>query len=153
MKRAIVSAALLLAFSVASAAHGGLGVGLIAGEPNGLCAKQWAGEFAAFDAAVAWSVFDPPSLHVHADFLLHTFSLLKPSIGELPIYYGVGGRVRFEQQPRVGVRIPVGLSYIFDGVPLDVFLEIVPGFNLLPATGFDMDGAVGIRYYFQGHSG
>jgi hypothetical protein len=42
----------------------------------------------------------------------------------------------------------VGLSYEFDGAPLDVFLEVVPTLDLIPGTAFDLGAGLGLRYYF-----
>ncbi|MBP2681688.1 MAG: hypothetical protein H6Q78_1551, partial [Candidatus Krumholzibacteriota bacterium] len=47
-------------------------------------------------------------------------------------------------------RVPVGLTYIFDGAPLDIFFEIVPILDLIPDTEFDANAAIGIRFYFGG---
>jgi len=47
------------------------------------------------------------------------------------------------------VRIPLGINYIFEKVPLDIFLEFVPLLDLVPGTNFRLKGAVGIRYYFS----
>jgi len=41
-----------------------------------------------------------------------------------------------------------GINYLFEGVPLDIFLELVPILDLAPEMGFDFNGAIGIRYFF-----
>ncbi len=45
-------------------------------------------------------------------------------------------------------RVEIGLTYIFERAPLDVFFEIVPLLDLTPETRGDVQGAVGVRYYF-----
>lgn len=47
----------------------------------------------------------------------------------------------------IGFRIPVGMSYIFEEAPLDLFLELAPSLNLAPSTDLEMNGALGIRIY------
>jgi hypothetical protein len=126
----------------------GFGLGVILGEPTGLSGKLWLTEKTAVDGAVAWSVYDEGALHVHADFLFHSFNLINVSKGQLPLYFGLGARVKLAGDTRIGARIPVGLDYLFDGAPLDVFLEIVPILDLVPETGFNINGAIGIRYWF-----
>jgi hypothetical protein len=37
---------------------------------------------------------------------------------------------------------------LLDRAPVEIFLEIVPGLDLIPGTDFDLDGAIGARYYF-----
>jgi len=48
----------------------------------------------------------------------------------------------------VGLRIPVGLEYIFSGERVDIFLEIVPLLDLVPDTDFSLNGGIGVRYFF-----
>jgi hypothetical protein len=156
MVRAI--AFLLLAavtfYGSAAAQDSGFGLGIILGEPTGLSLKQWVNDNAAIDGAIAWSFGEHDALHLHANYLVHNFTLFKMEQGKLPLYYGIGGRIKFEENrhdedTKIGVRIPVGISYILANSPLDIFLEIAPLLDLTPSTEFDLNGAVGIRYFFQ----
>lgn len=141
----------LVVCSTAKAQHSGLGLGVILGEPTGLSLKLWAGKNAAIDGAAAWSLGKKSSLHLHADYLLHNFNLFTVQTGRLPLYYGIGGRIKFrdDDDDRVGLRIPVGIDYLFSNAPLDIFLEVVPLLDLIPNTDFDMNGGLGIRYFFR----
>ncbi len=112
--------------------------------------KLWLTDRSAVDMAAAWSFSDEEAFHLHADYLLHNFDLISVSQGRLPIYFGVGGRVKFEDESKLGVRVPVGLAYIFDGAPLDIFFEIVPILDLIPDTEFEANAAIGIRFFFGG---
>lgn len=49
---------------------------------------------------------------------------------------------------RLGVRIPLGIAWHPRKVPIDVFLELVPGLVVIPATALDFDFALGARFYF-----
>ena len=129
--------------------HDPLGLGIVVGEPTGISLKYWTGGTTAVDGAVAWSFNHGGSFYVHADFLQHHFEIIDISEGEMPLYYGIGGKMVLADEPLLGVHIPLGISYIFEQAPLDVFLEIRPGINLIPATEFDMGGGIGIRYYFS----
>ncbi len=131
-----------------AAQNSGLGAGIIVGEPTGLSFKYWTGESTAFDGAVAWSFGKEDALHLHADMLFHNPDLIKVSQGSLPVYYGIGARIRLEEKSKLGVRIPVGIAYQFAKAPFDVFLEIVPLLDLVPATDFGLNAAIGVRYYF-----
>ena len=126
----------------------GFGVGVILGEPTGLSAKLWLSEKTAVDGALAWSLWYGGAVHIHADFLWHSFNLINVSQGQLPVYFGIGPRIKLAHDPFVGVRVPVGLAYLFEGAPLDVFFEIVPLLDLLPGTYFHLNAAVGVRYFF-----
>jgi hypothetical protein len=162
MKRAVLAALLVVTFglSFAAAAPEGIGLGFIGGEPSGLSAKKWLSDRTAFDAALAWSYWGYGALHIHADFLWHTKNMIQDANGFLPLYIGVGGRVKLAndvsetQHPlRVGVRIPLGAEYVFTMLPVGVFLEVVPIFNVVPNTAFDWNSAAGIRYYFGSKGG
>lgn len=133
---------------LASAQDKNFGLGIILGEPTGLSFKNWLSGETAIDVAAAWSFERRGSLHFHGDYLIHNFDLLKVKKGKLPVYYGVGGRIRAEEKSRLGVRIPVGVSYIFENVPLDIFIEIASIMDLAPKTEFWATAFVGIRYYF-----
>ena len=139
-------AIVVLAGSAAS--QGNFGLGIILGEPTGVSAKLWLTDRTAVDAAAAWSFSDEQAFHLHADYLLHNFDLIKVSKGKLPVHFGIGGRVKFEDKSKVGVRIPVGLTYIFDGAPVDIFFELVPILDLAPDTEFEANAAIGARFYF-----
>lgn len=137
---------------VARSEHGGIGVGVVAGEPTGLSLKAWLNEESALDAGFAWSFSDRTSFHIHADYLWHNFNLLPVSTGEAPVYVGVGARIKFKDDnddTRFGIRIPVGIAYHFPNVPVDVFAEIAPVLDVAPDTEFDINGGVGVRYYFR----
>lgn len=151
MFRSMFASIIVISFLAGgAAAQGTFGLGIIVGEPTGVSAKLWMSERSAIDAAAAWSFSDEAALTLVADYLLHNFDLINVEKGQLPVYFGVGGRVKFESESKVGIRIPVGLAYIFDGMPLDVFFEIVPLLDLVPDTEFDVNASIGIRYFFGG---
>jgi len=145
---AILFLAILL-FPISLAAQDeGFGLGIILGEPTGISFKNWISDRSAIDFAVAWSFGDHDALHVHADYLFHNFRLFKVEKGDLVLYYGIGGRVKAEKKSRVGVRIPIGISYLFEKDPLEIFFELGPILDLSPSTTFWVTGGIGIRYYF-----
>lgn len=125
------------------------GVGFIAGEPTGVSAKLWLDGTRAIDMAAAWSLVDEEALHLHADYVLHDFSPIHVDRGQLPLYYGIGGRVKFADDARLGMRGVFGLNYIFDGPPLDAFIEIVPLLDLVPGTDLNFNASFGMRFFFQ----
>jgi hypothetical protein len=131
------------------AGQGRFGLGVILGEPTGISAKYWNGKTTAIDGAIAWSFEDESALHLHMDYLIHAFGIIDISEGSLPLYYGIGGRFKFQKKDdRVGIRIPLGMAYIFRKAPLDIFFEIVPILELIPSTKIGLNAAIGIRYFF-----
>ena len=139
-----------------AAQDSGIGVGIIVGEPTGLSFKYWLGGGSAIDAALAWSLEGRNSFSIHGDYLRH-FELIEVESGHLPFYAGLGVRMRFlEDRPgnddndnfRLGVRIPLGIAYLFEDIPLELFLEVVPTLDLITSTEFDMNFGVSGRWYF-----
>jgi len=152
MRRVVVALALLTAFAGPAAAQGnGVGLGVILGEPPGLSLKFWQSRTTAIDFAGAWSFADNTAFHLHGDVLFHKFDLLHVDKGQLPFYFGIGGRLKFnDNDTLVGIRIPLGLDYLFGGgTPLDVFVEVVPIVDVAPSTDASLNGSIGLRYWFH----
>ena len=125
------------------------GLGVILGEPTGISFKSWRNNKIAFDGAIAWSLGRKDDvLHIHLDYLLHNFRKFKVEEGKLAFYYGIGGRIRLEDRSRIGIRFILGFAYQPEEVPIDIFFEIAPIFDLLPETDLGLNGAIGCRYYF-----
>ena len=136
----------------------GFGMGIILGEPTGLSAKAWTSNDNAFDFAIAWSFnnyhhdndyHNDGDVLLQADYVWHFFNTISVSSGKLPVYVGVGARVVLADDPSIGIRIPVGIDYLFANAPIDIFLELVPILDLSPATDFGIGGGIGIRYWFN----
>jgi hypothetical protein len=147
MKKWILLSLTLILSGKLSAQDSGIGLGIIVGEPTGLSAKLWTSEKIALDAGVAWSFSENGYLRVHSDMLWHNYSI-EVETGKLPLYYGVGAKLLLASELGLGIRVPVGLAYQFEAVPVDLFVELVPGFDLLPRTRLDLDAALGARYFF-----
>lgn len=138
----------------------GIGIGVIVGEPTGLSLKKWIGDDRAMDAGIGWSFSENDSLHLHADYLFHRFDLISdPEMkGKLSPFFGIGARVKLKEENNgkgandddalVGVRAPLGLSYLFSDALFEVFAEIVPVLDIAPDTDFALNAAIGARLYF-----
>ncbi len=132
----------------AQGTQGSKGLGAIIGDPTGVSAALWTSSSNAFSAGAAWYLVDDSSLHLHVDYLFYRFDILDVTKGDLPVYFGLGGRVRFDNEDKFGVRFPLGIAYHFENDPLELFLEIVPVLDLIPGTGITGNSGIGIRYYF-----
>ena len=141
-------------FSFSNAKNHNLGIGVVFGAPSGVGIKYWTGKAKAVDVALGWSLKGNGYYYMHTDYLYHNFKLLKPYLtkpitGEMPVYTGIGLRMRFGNgDEEIGIRIPLGITYLFGSLPLDIFAEIAPALNLLPDTIMYLDASTGIRYYF-----
>ncbi len=145
----MVLAAVILATLAPVNAGANMGIGIMAGEPTGFSFTRWNDGDTAIDAATGWSLSDN-NFYVHCDYLWHRTIEDEKIGGTAPLYYGIGARMilRDDKDSEFGVRIPIGLDWLFDNGRFDVFVEIAPIFNVIPETDFDLSGGVGARFYF-----
>jgi hypothetical protein len=142
------------------------GLGLELGAPTGIVGKYFFSADRAIDFGVGdiYNYFDRSGLHIYADYLFHPVSLASTEAFELPLYVGVGGRFwdfqdrgnpgAFDNAFAVGVRVPVGVSFDFNTVPLDAFVQLVPVLDFFSGYArhsvyLDFDVSFGIRYWFN----
>lgn len=130
---------------------GRFGLGALVGEPTGLSLKYWLSDKTAIDGGAGWSFEDHDGFQLHSDFLFHVMDLIHVDQGRLPLYLGVGGRVKFVEHDdnRAGLRFPVGLAYLFADAPIEVFAEVAPVLDFAPHTTLEWNGGIGVRYYFR----
>jgi len=137
------------------------GLGVILGEPTGISAKLWTTPVNALDFGFGWSVGGDRigtyygsynggrRVHFHMDYLWHAFDAID-SRERFPLYYGFGGRINngagYDQS--LAVRGVIGIAWLPHDTPIDVFLELVPSFQLTSSTGMVIDAGLGARYFF-----
>ncbi|MEJ2427513.1 MAG: hypothetical protein P8075_01110 [Deltaproteobacteria bacterium] len=116
----------------------------------GITAKYFLDETNAIDGAVLHRFSSKNDYYIWADYLYHFRSLITVEQGELPVYVGVGGRLKLQEsnEDKFGVRFAVGLAYEFAGVPVVVFLEVVPIWDVAVSYDFDLKGGIGVRFCF-----
>lgn len=127
-----------------------IGLGVIAGEPTGLTGKFMINNAMGIDVGVGWKTSGDNEFNIYADYLYHLYDLFRVPKGQLPLY--IGGGLRYsnysDEDDKFGIRIPVGIEYLFADTSLGAFLELVPVMNLTPDTDFDLEGGIGIRFFF-----
>lgn len=130
---------------------GKFGAGATFGEPIGADVKYWFNEKMAIDGAIGYSFHPDTVLYLHSDILWHAFHIFPVSQGQLPLYFGVGGLARFKTDDnpnQVGIRAPVGISYMFENAPVDIFMEVAPTLDIAPGVRGEVTGGIGVRYWF-----
>ena len=123
------------------------GVGIIVGAPTGISIKFLNSGYRHFNGAVAWSSGKNSNLHLHADYIFKKWRISAGSTTNFNTFIGGGLQLETKSES-FGVRIPLGVSYTFYEVPIDVFIEVVPGLGLVPDTDFNIDAAFAIRFLF-----
>jgi hypothetical protein len=147
LSRLILTGAILAAAVIpagASAQTGGTGLGIVLGEPTGITARFMRGGN-NFQVHGAWSFTDDAALQLSGDYLRSGRLDTEPM---MPFYFGLGVLVKFASESQVGIRVPVGLNHFFKSDPFEIFGEVVPVLQVIPKTEFDLNAAVGVRYYF-----
>jgi hypothetical protein len=153
---ALISGTALAQSTLAERGPFGLGAmyGMTGPNPRylaGITAKYFLDETHGFDGAVLHRIDrDNDDWYIWADYLYHFRSLITVDQGEVPVYLGIGGRLKLQEndEDKFGIRFPVGVAYEFAGVPVDLFIEVVPIWDVALSYDFDLEGGVGIRFYF-----
>lgn len=124
-------------------------MGMATPAPSGLSFKYWTSRETAIDLFSQWDS-GRRFVETHADFLTHDFQQFEIEGATMPLYYGFGVRMRTSKtsSAHFGVRIPIGVSYLWATAPLDIFGEIAPRANIIPSTNFALDMMIGLRYRF-----
>jgi hypothetical protein len=152
------------------------GLGLELGAPTGLNAKYFMGGMVAIQGGLGvmrdnWYYRYHDGLHLHAEVVWHPVVLHSGRDVTIPLHIGIGGRmldlegrcwngnnwVVCDNDTHIGVRAPFGVSFLFNKVPMDVFLELALVVDVLHLDDDEymddydragIDGVLGARYYF-----
>jgi len=125
------------------------GAGLMLGEPTGASLKYWLSDESAIDGLVGFS-FDDTDFSIHADYLYHFNDLVPLDENRLAVYVGGGPRYRARdhRDDLFGLRTVGGVAYIFDDIPVDVFFEVGPVFDVAPDFKVRYTVGIGARFWF-----
>ena len=129
-----------------------IGVGVMVGSPTGVSAKYFFTPELAVDASVGANlVRKRDGFHLNADLLWHPFVAVEGLTFLAPLH--VGGGLRYlDHQDRLGLRFPIGVSFVFGERPIGVFAEVAVIYEVSMAEEadgvLDPEAALGVRYYF-----
>jgi hypothetical protein len=129
-------------------AESGFGIGFILGTPTGFSGSLPIGPSNAINAALGYKVTGSANLHVQGDYVWIHKNILPVESGTISAYYGPGAFAVAAKDAFLGIRVVGGVDYRFAGPPIQVFLEIGPGINIIPDTEANVGGGLGLRYYF-----
>jgi hypothetical protein len=125
------------------------GLGISLGNPTGLNGKYWLSGERAVDGGVGLSFGKHSNFSMHSDYLFHNKgAFFFNDVYPLDLHYGIGGRMKFSDDIKLGVRIPVGLSHRIENDNADIFGEVAPVINLVSGIGLELHLLIGARYYF-----
>lgn len=141
---------ILFLYSTITAQDRDTGIGIMLGEPTGISIKHWVNENDALNFGLAYSFITGESkFSFHMDYIKHTGNFFDTE-EDIPLYYGFGFRYKFIEgkKSNLGARGVIGVVWINKELPIDIFFEIAPVFDLIPSTSLGIDLAIGSRYYF-----
>jgi hypothetical protein len=156
MKRFILLSVLIIGCFLAWAQDSKFGAGIIYSDPSGITAKCWIDQRSALDISLAWT--EENNKHnttFTGDYLWHTNPIDQGSVGKLVAYLGLGVRAdsykdtsdNSDNASSVKLRTPIGFDLLFEGIPMDMFLEFVPMMQFQPVSKADFRMAIGIRVW------
>ncbi len=136
---------------------GTLGVGIVIGEPTGICGRLYLADDRAIQGAFG-AAFIGGGLQLHADYAFHPYMLPPRETFRLVFYVGPGVRViqysdgsRGDSFFALGLRGVGGMLFDFKN-PLDAFFEVagVVEYGFADGEGFGaaLNAGAGVRYYF-----
>lgn len=150
--------------------NGKFGLGIELGTPAGLNGKLFLSPNRALNFGVGW-LYDNynynrngAGIHLYLDHLWHPFSISDNPTFKLPFYIGVGGALwsfreyddrRYpDRYTAVALRVPVGIAFDFNNIPLDVFIQLTAVVDVYfgdyrERFGPGILGSVGARYWFD----
>jgi hypothetical protein len=139
----------------------GLGVGF--GTPTGFSleidATRNTPHDSSFELALGFDVLENAGTYVHAVYKLNLFQIAHGNTVNVPLYVGIGGYLfdynnQIDDGINVGLRAPLGINFDFVRAPVQVFVEVALGLELLhrgdnvPYRDLWVGGYGGIRYFF-----
>ncbi len=142
-KKTILLGLIILALMLPLSAAADIGIGGIAGyyQPTGLSLKI--NNFPV--VSLGWHLGSSGYIEGTVDYWFINDKL------DRNILWYLGGGVKASvgsDHFGLGLRVPIGIQWYF--MPrFELFGELAPGFAILPSSGFDFSGGIGLRFHLQ----
>ncbi|HCP41822.1 MAG TPA: hypothetical protein DIT65_08495 [Cryomorphaceae bacterium] len=151
MKKLVLLAALVTGLSASAQDYKGhYGIGFVIGKPSGFSIKKFNNSREALQYTVGYNTDQNSEINLGVDFLLHNYDYIRAERGSIPLYYGLGVHVRsYENKSQIYARVPLGISYELNDLPLDIFFEFCPGLAVVPTPSLVINYGVGGRFFFD----
>ena len=151
MRKLTLALLVLLALSSRARAEA-IGIGLFLGEPSGLDIKVGLSAKSSIDIVVGQTSFrDNRTDYLHMTYLLTPFVARGRSV-LVPFRIGIGAAAIgvVDDNAHAAVRVPLEIGFRFRRTPLEIYGEVaLKGvFVEEDFIKFDVDGGIGIRFYF-----
>jgi hypothetical protein len=125
------------------------GLGIILGDPTGLNGKYWLSKTDGIELSLSWSLVKDRLKVLGAYERSFGIGAKIDFLEELSFFPGIGGAISLGKDFGLGVIIPLGVEAFFKKVPINLFLELAPGLEIIPETSFALYGFLGVRWIFK----
>lgn len=159
---AVAVAGLSPTSSVAKVASEAAALGLSIGSPTGLDGKFGLGGDHSLNATIGVHFLPHDAIGIGVEY---NYRIYKFTVGSTTdeLYLGAGGMLTLFNYGIYGhhkhvdgvgagfvARVPFGVEFNFNKVPINLFLELAPGLGVVSGKGFDflIDVAAGFRFVF-----
>jgi hypothetical protein len=151
MRNLVLAMLLVAAFESTSRAES-VGIGLFLGEPSGLDLKVGLSAKSSIDIVIGQTSFrENRTDYLHVTWLLTPFVARGRSV-LVPFRIGIGAAAIgvVDDNPHAAVRVPLEIGFRFRRTPIEIYGEVaIKGvFVEEDFITFDVDGGIGIRFYF-----
>jgi len=151
MRKLALALLMLFAFHAPARAEA-IGIGLFLGEPSGLDLKIGLSPKSSIDVVIGQTSFrDNRTDYLHLTYLLTPFVARGRSV-LVPFRIGIGAAAIgvVDDNAHMAVRVPLEIGFRFRRTPLEIYGEVaIKGvFVEEDFIRFDVDGGIGIRFYF-----
>lgn len=147
--RTLAIAVLSLALATSSARADGIGLGFFFGDPTGLDLKIDLQRRSALDIVIGLANFrERGAKYAHLTYLVTPIVARGRSV-DVPLRLGIGGAIYGTSDfINAGVRVPFEVALAFRRTPLEIYGEIAMLLTLTDDPRFDLQGGIGLRFYF-----
>lgn len=128
----------------------GMALGVFLGQPTGLTFRLGLAPLQSMEFKAAWNLDSTQAaFSAEGNWLIEFPNSLVIEREQFILYTGVGAALGVGgSEIGLGFRIPGGITYRFEGAPIELCLEIGLGMSIIPSTAFDATGGLGVRYRF-----
>ena len=142
----VIALVLVIALPLSAAKYNDIGVGVTLGYPTGLTMRYGMDDFRVL-GNLTWNFGS--GFYVDAGAL---YDITQVELGDFPIYINGGGQLGLGLSSsafQLSLNGVIGASYYLEEYPVEIFLNLAPGWTLLGNTGFDFKGGFGGLWYFE----
>lgn len=153
LRKYLLAVWVLTSLCIGAHAASSFGGGIYIGNPTGVKFKANLNSSNALSSLIAWDI-PGDMVYASVDYAYNFYYSIKDDEGRavLPIFLYTGPGVRIKSNnnnTNVGIKFTGGAGMRFKDIPIELFLEISPILDIVPATDLDLNAGIGVILYFM----